>query len=142
MLDFEFTRNNDDTFDVLIDSDTNQYLTVGINNSLDDWGQCLGTEAWINFEKSGQVSDMSIILLHEISHAILGGKFGNENFEHEIIYSVSSSYIKALEWADIKFSNEYKIHVFGQAQCLDSKGIHKVDILEILEKWLRGWEKW
>ena len=141
MLDFKFTRNDNDTFDILIDSETNQYLTIGIDNSLDDWGICLGTEAMINFQKSGQVSDMTIILLNEISHAILGGQLGNEHFEHEIIYSVSLSYIQALEWIDSKFSNDYKTHIFGQAYSLDSNGIHQINILKILEKWLHGWKK-
>lgn len=141
-------------YTIIWEESTDEYLTIRINDELkytvlinpdlkDQYGQPLWGECdrgnkiiSINFQRSGNVADMALIFLHEMSHAILTGSGLTTYQEHQISYSVAYSYMTAFGTLGVEYSDGYSGHIFGQAYVHDRRGAREVPIPEILKRWL------
>lgn len=114
-------------------------ITIKIDNNLEDWGEFdrMTQTASINFAKSGNVTDMALIALHEISHAVLDTPGDQES----IIYSVEYFYAGALWWSGIKPSRNYMDHLTTMENLYDPNRTDRCPINEALERWMykTGW---
>ena len=117
-------------------------ITVKIDNQLKnhgeyDVGSCTVS---INFQKSGKVTDVGLILAHEISHATLtiSKKYRHIDMpeQEKIIYGVQYSYMTALRYVGVEYSTEYSDHVFRMRNYYNPQGEHHVPISQILRRWL------
>ncbi|MGC1122640.1 MAG: hypothetical protein WBA22_16275 [Candidatus Methanofastidiosia archaeon] len=70
------------------------WFSVKIDNSISGWGTIDGRDVLINFT-SGKVGDITLTILHEVSHLVLGKCFTKEQDaeQHRSIYNVEYSYL-------------------------------------------------
>ncbi|MBU7025411.1 MAG: hypothetical protein HXS48_00600, partial [Theionarchaea archaeon] len=112
-------------------------LSFGIDNTIAEWGTIDPETSTIkiNFGKSGKVADMALIALHEVCHAVLGGKHGDQHYEHQFIYSVQYSYASALKSIGVEVSEAYRNHLWVEAHQHDRSFFNEVPIPDIVERW-------
>ncbi len=155
LLGFWVEKNKNGTFTIRIGEEE---WTVGIDNNLKDPGS--GLRAWglanhdektitINFS-TGKVGDITLSVLHEVSHAVLGP--GDISKQHYHIYSVEHSYMVALRALGVEFStgsisDEGKLlpnfvqHIMNMAKEHDPRRFRQVSPLEVAKILTRGWRR-
>ena len=101
---------------------------------------------YIRFTPETKIGDVTLTVLHEVCHAVLGGTTKEQIFaEHKVIYSVEYSYLVALGWLGVEFSHghlSFTSQLKSKAIKHDKDGLYRIPITEILNKWICGWEKW
>ncbi|MBU7046119.1 MAG: RHS repeat-associated core domain-containing protein [Theionarchaea archaeon] len=140
LLGYEFREKEKGIYEIWVDDDS--VVTMRVDNSMSDWGSINPQgDITINVRKSGNLADVALTVLHEISHAVLKLHFGDVDYEHQIIYYVQYSYISAFERVGVEFSGSFKTHVKGEVLNRGTAGIEKISLYKIVEKWLRGWRR-
>ena len=120
-------------------------LSFEIDDTIPEWGKfdTATSTIKVKFAKSGKVADMALTALHEICHAVLGGQYGDQDYEHQFIYSVQYSYAFALKSLGVDISAGvfltgevgYLNHLWVEAHEHDPSFLHEVPIPDIVEKW-------
>ena len=150
LLGFDVTREGE-TLKIAIGD--KEWIVEVDNNLIDPksgfpaWGLTVPKEAGtkendtilINFGLGGTAADMALTVLHEVSHAVLGCK--DERKEHEYIYGVEYSYMVCLRALGYQFSQDFQEHIVARSKRYDPDRIHRVPIIEICKKWVRGWRR-
>lgn len=140
-----FARFSEDgnSLEVILKGDADgKLITVKIDNQLKKYGEYdVGScTVSINFQRSGKVTDVGLILAHEISHATLtiSKKYRHIDMpeQEKIIYGVQYSYMTALRYLGVEYSKEYSDHVFRMRNYHNPQGEHHVPISQILRRWL------
>jgi RHS repeat-associated protein len=103
LLGFEVKEENDA---LLIEVSEGDWFGIKIDNTIGDWGTIKDNNILINFT-SGKVGDMTLTILHEVSHAVLGPSFTKEQDtkQHLSIYNVEYSYLIGLSGLGVEFSS-------------------------------------
>jgi RHS repeat-associated protein len=134
--------NKKDTLGIYLEG--RQYVEITFNNSL----RVGGLPAWgnfdhhtntisINFSLCTKVGDTLLTILHEISHAVLFGRFGDRHYEDDIIYSVEYSFRLAYDvFLGVEFSDRFIDHLNTQILVRDPSLLRETPTPEIMERWL------
>ena len=154
LLGFAIEDNGNGTLSVKIGE--NEW-TMKIDNNLKD--PITGLSAWgltdhdtktisINFT-SGKLGDVTLTILHEVCHAVLGP--WDQDIQHDFIYSVEHSYMVALRALGVEFSAggiqdnkllpNFVLHIKAQASIHDPHGYHRVPPLEVAKILTRRWKR-
>jgi RHS repeat-associated protein len=144
LLGFEFACKGDNTLSVKIGGGL---YTMNIVHDLkvngqDAWGATNNSEntIFINFSR-GKVGDVTLTVLHEVSHAILGGTTGEQiEREHQFIFGVEYSYMVALGLCGVEFSKDFRADLEGDVLVFDPEKEHRVPVFEIMKRWTQGWK--
>ena len=65
---------------------------------------------YIRFTPETKIGDVTLTVLHEVCHAVLGGTIKEQiKAEHQVIYSVEYSYLVALDWLGVEFSRGIRV---------------------------------
>jgi RHS repeat-associated protein len=144
LLGFTYEDKGNETLSVEIGGNS---FTMKVDNTIGDWGQTIDENISINFS-SGAVGDVTLTVLHEASHAALGGYTSLEESreQHQSIYNVEYSYMVALQKFGVQFSSgnflegEYDFvgHVVRLRDAYGCVPEKQVPISEILRRWTRG----
>jgi RHS repeat-associated protein len=135
--------------DLSVEIDSETSITIKAVNGLivgekTAWGVVTSDGIRINVD-SGKVGDFALTMLHEISHAVLGGE--NQDAEHPFIWGVEFSYFVALSVAGVEFSSgdtkseagmNFQQHAADKAWYYDPGGEHQISNYEFLKKWISG----
>ena len=133
--DIDEASSTDDSLVVMVEGGL--VLTFEIDDTISEWGKLDPNTSTvkINFAKSGKVADMVLTALHEVCHAVLGGKYGDQDFEHQFIYSVQYSYACALKSLGVDVSHDFKKHLWVQAHENDRSFSNEIPMPDITERW-------
>ncbi len=144
LLDFVVTDRGDGTLDVGT-AKGGQYVTFTINNDLkNEQGMTLfgsydtrNNTVSINFSVCTKAGDVALTVLHEMCHATLAGEFGDQEYEHSIIYSVEHSYMTMYKtFLGAEFSEKFVTHIEGSVLFYDRSMLNEAPLPEIMERWL------
>jgi hypothetical protein len=84
---------------------------------------------------------VTLTVLHEVSHAILGGTTGEQiEREHQFIFGVEYSYMVALGLCGVEFSKDFRADLEGDVLVFDPEKEHRVPVFEIMKRWTQGWK--
>ncbi len=124
------------------------YGPMKIDNNLSEWGlidPSTGTIS-INFS-SGKVGDVTLTILHEACHIVLGECETGEEMDrqHDFIYGVEYSYMVALSGLGVDFSHgdsrkgerNFVLHLTSQVAA-HSGTAHQIP-LTVVVRTLKGW---
>ncbi|MBU7018120.1 MAG: hypothetical protein HXS44_11480 [Theionarchaea archaeon] len=132
------------SFEVTIDDESS--IKVVIDDTMSEYGKCNIVEqtAYINLSKCGTITDLAMVALHEISHAVLSRAGGPDIDEQEaIIYNTQYLYKNVLLWGGVNLSDDYAKHIDFQANYYDPDGVIHSPISNALVKWMQiqGWKR-
>jgi len=147
LLGFEFWDNEDgtltmkigeDEWTVIIDPELVDPKTGQPARGLVDDEDPDNLTIYIRFTSDDKAADITLTVLHEVSHVVLGCK--DTKKEHKYIYGVEYSYMVALYGAGFEFSESFWSHIVGRYERESDKRF-KVQTVEICKKWVRGWRR-
>jgi RHS repeat-associated protein len=146
LLGFEYETTKNGGLSININD---KDYTIQIDDDLAGWGSTNNHEGAesisINFS-SRKVGDITLTILHEVCHAVLGGESAEAGrAQHPFIYGVEYSYMLVLNDFGVPISStdlsmrkpNFFLHVYSNLLSYDPSWDHKAPISGILEKWRR-----